>query len=333
MYSIARRHFRTRLRAGLVVAVVSLGACGSTPSSPSPSATPNPLPVTDPIVMFTGRVTATNGHNALPNVKASFPPAFTAVTDSAGMFTMRFQPGTISRLTLEGESIVPRSLVASVSQTRVLDVDAIELGGAFDLKFYRQLVRDDVDSPGVLRSLRRWTQAPNIYLRTIDDSGRPMDAATLDLTEGVIRQTTSLWTGGRFGVGIVERGTDTRQSVAGWITVIWISSPEYGEKYCGRAEVAVSGGAIELYARGNCRCAGGPQIGPAVVRHELGHAMGFFHSDSRQDVMWNQGVYCNESLSARELYHAAIAYARPVGNTDPDADPTSTVYVQPLRIP
>ena len=80
-----------------------------------------------------------------------------------------------------------------------------------------------------LRSLRRWTQAPNIYLRTIDDSGRPMDAATLDMTEGVIRQTASLWTGGRFGVGIVERGTDTRQSVAGWITVVWISSPEYGE--------------------------------------------------------------------------------------------------------
>jgi len=33
--------------------------------------------------------------------------------------------------------------------------------------------------------------------------------------------------------------------------------------------------------------------------------MGFFHSDSRQAV----------------------------GNTDPDADPASTVYVQPLRIP
>jgi hypothetical protein len=287
--------------------------------------------VTDPIVMFTGRLTATNGHNALPNVNASFPPALTAVTDSAGMFTMRFQPGTISRLTLEGESIVPRSLVASVSQTRVLDVDAIALGGAFDLKFYRQLVRDDVDSPGVLRSLRRWTQAPNIYLRTIDDAGNAMDLATLDLTDSVIRQTAVLWTGGRFGVGTVERGTDTRQSVPGWITVIWISSQDY--PYCGRAEVAVSGGAIELYAKSRCRCPGGPQISPEVVRHELGHAMGFFHTDSRQDVMWHQEVNCNQSLSARELYHAAIAYARPVGNTDPDADPTSTVYVQPLRIP
>ena len=282
---------------------------------------------------FSGRLTATNGRQALANVTASFGPSLTAITDGTGAFSIRFQPGTTSRLTLEGPTIVPRSLVASVSQTRVLDVDAIALGGSFDLKFYRQLVRDDVDSPGVLRQLRRWTQAPNIYLRTIDDSGRAIDAATLDSTEAVIRQTTPLWTGGRFGVGIVERGTDTRQAVAGWITVIWISSPEYGEKYCGRAEVAVSGGAIELYARGSCRCAGAPLVGPAVVRHELGHALGFFHSDSSQDVMWNKGVYCNEPLSARELYHAAIAYARPVGNADPDADPTSTVYMQPLRIP
>jgi hypothetical protein len=41
---------------------------------------------------------------------------------------------------------------------------------------------------------------------------------------------------------------------------------------------------------------------------------------------------CDASISTRERYHAAIAYSRAVGNTDPDDDPTSTVYALPARV-
>jgi hypothetical protein len=36
--------------------------------------------------------------------------------------------------------------------------------------------------------------------------------------------------------------------------------------------------------------------------------------------------------SARELAAAVIAYARPVGNTDPDIDPSGAVTLAPLAV-
>jgi|RhiMetdeSRZDD1v2_1073273.scaffolds.fasta_scaffold19018_6 hypothetical protein len=35
---------------------------------------------------------------------------------------------------------------------------------------------------------------------------------------------------------------------------------------------------------------------------------------------------------ARERAHAAIAYARPVGNTDPDTDPSGAFSIAPTRV-
>ena len=93
---------------------------------------------------------------------------------------MRFQPGTTSRLTLEGDTIVPRSLVASVNETRTLDLNAITLSGGFDFTYYRELVRDAADNPGVLRPLRRWTRTPLLYVRTVDTQGRLIDPVALD---------------------------------------------------------------------------------------------------------------------------------------------------------
>jgi hypothetical protein len=44
-------------------------------------------------------------------------------------------------------------------------------------------------------------------------------------------------------------------------------------------------------------------------------------------------LVCDKPISARELYHARIAYSRPVGNVDPDTDPVGTVTLAPLRVP
>jgi hypothetical protein len=218
-------------------------------------------------VTFTGHVTATNGGQALPNIKASFGPDITALTDATGTFTMRFLPGTTSRLALEGDTIIARSVVASVDQTRTLEIDAIAQDGRFDLTFYREFVRDNFASPGVLRTLRRWTAPPQIYLRTIDDKSHAIDSQTLALTESVLRDTAPLFTGGRFGVAAIERGTDTREGVAGWITVRWFSTR--GFKYCGFADIAISGGTIDFYPESGCRCAGGPALDASIIRHEL----------------------------------------------------------------
>jgi hypothetical protein len=53
--------------------------------------------------------------------------------------------------------------------------------------------------------------------------------------------------------------------------------------------------------------------------------MGFYHTDSQNDVMSDGGT-CDEEPSGRERYHAAIAYARPPGNSDPDNDPPRPTF-------
>jgi len=160
-----------------------------------------------------------------------------------------------------------------------------------------------------------------MYLKTIDEAGQSIDAATLDAVAAALGNDTGALTAERFGG--IERGTGTREGVSGWITVKW-PNPSGGERLCGRAQITVDGGWIELnYLNPGCRC-GSSRMGSATVRHEMGHAMGFFHTDGNaDDLMFNTIRTCQGAMSPRERVAAAIAYSRPVGNRDPDTDPDS----------
>lgn len=180
-------------------------------------------------------------------------------------------------------------------------------------------VHDALESPARLRPLRRQTEAPRIYLRTIDDAGAPIDAFTLNETARALEQTTGQLTG-VFGLAGIERGPGTRKGQRGWITVSWA---EYANEdgpnrsICGWA--LIGGDDIVLYPKSRfCRCGGGPAVTLTIVKHELGHALGFYHTDRREDLMYPNYNACDQQPSPREVYHAAVAYTQAQGSVAPE---------------
>lgn len=252
--------------------------CGSSPTSPTP-----PAVVVPPPVVYT--VTATNGGQVLEGLTVT----------RQGIYTHISGPGIVPR--------VARSLSTSL--------DAIALEG-FDLEFYRDFARGGLLPGAILRPIQRWTQAPAIYIKTIDDMGVSVPTTILEMATAAIINTTSAWTGGAFGVAHVERGVESRAGLAGWIDVSWSTAGVCGSTFdSGREGARI----VMNVRRSECTC------GPLVTKHELGHALGFSHTDSQGDLMAATfaGV-CDKDLSPRERAHAAIVYKRPNLNLDPDQD-------------
>ena len=325
------------MRGVMIALAVVASACGST-SPTAPSAPPVVALATPPsLATITGHVTATNGGQPLGGLSASLG-ALTTTTDGSGTFSAQTAPAFSTTLRLTGASIVPRALTLAASTSREVGVTAITLNGSFDLNFYRQLVRNGAEAPATLQPLRRWTRTPQIYLKTVDEGGEVIHGPTLDLIEATVKDAIPRWTSGILGTPSVERGTGTREGVAGWLTIKFPATTVLLDSgSCGRAQIGLEGGWIELGYHGamanggTCRTATAV-IAPHVVRHEIGHALGFYHTDRPGDLMYRSSWLSPTGLPAdRERSHAAIAYARPVGNVDPDSDPTATVNLAPMR--
>jgi hypothetical protein len=179
----------------------------------------------------------------------------------------------------------------------------------FDSAFFRAFVQNGYDSPGHLEPMRRLPGPLRIYLRTHDDTGRAIDSTTLNATERTLVETVGIWSGESFGVIEVTRGEGTREKVPGWLTIKWATTPAAGR--CGRATVGVDGGFIEFDDLGQCSCGMASRVYPRLVRHELGHAMGYYHTDDAGDVMFGRAIApegCDLQPSERERRYAGYFY-------------------------
>jgi hypothetical protein len=320
----------------LLVLGVLCAACGSSsPTAPNRLSTP-PMPPVSETVTLTGHLTATNGGQSLGGVDVA-STGFSSTTDGSGAFAGAVLPTSFLSLTMTGSSIVPRSLNVAVMGARDFPVTAISLAGGFDLTFYRQFVRNAYETPDAMEPLRRWTTTPALYVQTIDTQGKPIGIvpANLDPMIATMVQAISEWSNGAFRSPVVQIGAETREGQAGWITVKWLAEAAEDPDACGRAQIAKDGGWIQFNPKlAGCRCPGQGPISNKILLHEVGHAMGFYHTQNATDVMniSERNGGCGLTISAKERYHAAIAYQRPVGNRDPDSDPSGAVALQSISV-
>lgn len=244
--------------------------------------------------MLSGTVTATNGGQPLAGAVVDVAGRQTT-TDGSGHFALETPTGRL-QLMVSGAGILPR--VQSVTAGAVA-LDAITQSGGFDLGFYRQFVRNGKEHPEALEALRRWVTAPSFDVQTVDETGAAVDPVLVANVRAAIAAVTPIWTGGQFSASFGP-GVPVRFVAA--ITGI-----------CGMAPIGPSGAYIELhYRQTNCRSV------TSTAKHETGHVLGFWHTDSFGDLMFPGGLTAEPS--ARERYHAAIAYRRAPGNVDPDSE-------------
>lgn len=302
------------MKNGWTVFLIVLVGCSSptAPSSPPAAVAPS-----TPTITISGFVVGVPDRRPLSGVSVTI--AFSGqqtTTDSNGLFRLTFTPRIVSTTTLNfaGPSIIARADDVPNVNGGVTTHEVIALTSQFDRAFYRQLIHNAFESPNQLEPLRRQAEAPRIYLRTVDEAGAQIDSLTLNQTAAALENTAGSLTG-VFGLAGIERGTADRFGQRGWITVVWSSQVDPGA--CGRA--FVGGDTVVLYLRGrNCRCAGGPAVRLVTIKHELGHALGLWHTDSPNDLMGSGGQnVCDMNPSARELYHSRIAYSMPIGSPAP----------------
>src|SRR5262245_7735522 len=222
-----------------VLAVILCGfvsACGS--SSPAtPSAPPTPAPPAPPpppvVSEFSGAVTATNAGQPLAGISVATSSA-TVTTDSGGAFSLKINGASTGNflLTLSGAGVMTHVTRLQWPAHPGIALDAITLAPPFDMTFYRQLARGAYDHD-TISALFPWTTNPNIYIRTVDATGRTIEPEVLALVVDWSRRSVPMWTAGKLQAATIETGPDDRPDTPGWIVIQF--TRDFSANICGNS--------------------------------------------------------------------------------------------------
>lgn len=223
---------------------------------------------------------------------------------------------TSKTIQVSATGFVTRSTTLSVNGARTgVDISLISLASPFSLTFYREFLRGAADNNGLLQNSFRWDVSPSFYINT-RNGGSEMPASVIaDLVASLPALVTQV-SDGRLSVQRIETGTENRPQIAGWINVDYTTSITS----CGAA--AVGGNLVRIHP--NCSDL------TFVGLHETTHALGFWHHTEAGGLMSRTAPTPGlRGLNAVEALHTKIAFSRPRGNADPDADPLTTRLAMP----
>jgi hypothetical protein len=307
----------------IAVAATLSAACGGSSSTPTgPSNPPPPPPGAQAIA---GRVTDLLTGAAVSGARVLVGSA-AVTTGGDGSWRVDVAAPTTDRLltTITAGGYQPRETYIPWTNGGRQDVaiDMLPDRPPFSLVFYRQLVRDGLESPAALEPVRRWTTNPNIYLRTLNPkTGAPLTPTEVSRLVQNVREAVNQISGGLLSVGTVESGIAARPERAGTINIDITYKPD--DDYCGLTFVGANPGSVSFnYERCASPCEGNP-LGPELIAHEIGHALGFWHVASGV-MQADNFVNCPTiNFTEAERLHGSIAYRRPSGNRDIDKDPQS----------
>ena len=298
------------------------GSGGSTPT------TPTPAPST-PLWSASGTVVDTVSR--APIGGATITPSFSlpaVTTGSGGDFSLSSTtanpPTTPYEVGIAASGYLTRKqwITWQAGARSGITLDLVRNAAPFSLDFYGQFVRGTYDQSGAPWPVLRWNAAPNFYVKTVDQNGRAIEPEVLSVVVASIGRAVPIYSGGSYAAGAIETGTTERAAATNWVNVNILRDPNQ-RTVCGSSRIGANPGEITLYDD-VCSC-GSVKIPGAVVLHEVGHALGFFHVSDRGSVMYPTipGSCPAGEPSANERFHATIAYSRPRGNTEPDNDPSS----------